>query len=78
MDYTVLLDLGQAGSEVEIEIDVDDDYIHEYVTENNCADWARQHFEFNGDVHQLVVDYIDVLDEEQVMELVAARLGVEK
>lgn len=79
MDYTVCVDLGQAGDCVEIETDICDDYIHEYVTQDNDSDWAREHFEQCCDPEEYAVAHInDNWTDEELLDFVAMRLGVEK
>ena len=77
-DYITYIDLGQVGASVEIEVEVDDEWMHDYVTNDGDSDWAEEHFTDRCDVHDFVTRFLDDMDDDAFMELVAGRLGVEK
>ena len=74
MDYTYYINV--EGTNVEIEVDVDDEYIYNYVTEDNCSVWATDHFKENADVDEFVKDWLEELSEDDLMKLVAPMLGI--
>lgn len=78
MEYTTLIDLGQVG-DVELTVEVDDDWMHEVVTESYCVDWATQHFEQCVDAPAYVKDYLDDnWSDEELLDYVAGRVGISK
>ena len=74
MEITVCVDV--MGTDVEFDYEVDDVYIHEYVTNGDDADWAREHFEQEGDVNEFVEEYLSNLTAEDLTKLVAPMLGI--
>jgi hypothetical protein len=75
MDYPISIEV--AGTTVEFDYDICDDYIFDYVTNNSCPEWAKEHFEEYGAVDEFVESYLADMETTALLELVAPLLEIE-
>jgi hypothetical protein len=75
---TVFLDMGVAGDiEIEQEIDIDEDWMHEAVTQDNDCEWAEEHFCECCDITEFIGEQLQSMEDEDVLKMFAERLGID-
>lgn len=75
-EYEATVDFGQGG-EQEVTVEVNEEWMFEYITDNGCSEWAENHFEYYCNVSKYVDDYLDNLTQKELLALVGPKLGVE-